>query len=262
MAMVDVDGSSHLSADSQPKYVRSNNKQCIRSDRASIHVCKHSFWATVCKTVCPVLSVCLCLSVCPVCNVGILWPNGWMDQDETLHAVRPRPWLYCVRLGPSSHLPKGHSPQFSADICYGQMAGWIKMPLGTEVCLGPDYCVLDGDPAPPPQKGDRAPQFLAHVCGQSAGWIKMAFGMEVGLGPDDIVLDGDPVPPKKGAQPPLPKVSVHVCCGQTAVCITIPLGVEVGLSLVDIVLDGDPAPSPLKGHSPSIFYQCSLWPNG
>jgi len=20
-----------------------------------------------------------CLSVCSVCNVGVLWPNGWMD---------------------------------------------------------------------------------------------------------------------------------------------------------------------------------------
>jgi len=26
--------------------------------------------------------------------------------------------------------PKGHSPKVSAHICYGQMAGWIKMPLG------------------------------------------------------------------------------------------------------------------------------------
>ena len=41
-------------------------------------------WATACKTVrpmlsdrCPVLSVCL-----SVCNVSVLWPNGWMDQDE------------------------------------------------------------------------------------------------------------------------------------------------------------------------------------
>ena len=25
------------------------------------------------------------LSVCPVCNVGVLRPNGWMDQDETWH---------------------------------------------------------------------------------------------------------------------------------------------------------------------------------
>jgi len=29
------------------------------------------------------------------------------------------------------------------------MAGWIKMPLGTEVGLCPGDIVLDGDPAPP-----------------------------------------------------------------------------------------------------------------
>jgi len=28
------------------------------------------------------------------------------------------------------------------------MAGWIKMPLGTEVGLGPGHNVLDGDPYP------------------------------------------------------------------------------------------------------------------
>jgi len=28
-------------------------------------------------------------------------------------------------------------PQFSADVCYGEMAGWIKIPLGAEVGLGP-----------------------------------------------------------------------------------------------------------------------------
>ena len=33
------------------------------------------------------------------------------------------------------------------------MAGWIKMPLGTEVGLGPGDFVLDGDPAPLPKKG-------------------------------------------------------------------------------------------------------------
>jgi len=37
-----------------------------------------------------------------VCNVGVLWPNGWMEQDETWHAGRPRPWPHCVRWGPSS----------------------------------------------------------------------------------------------------------------------------------------------------------------
>jgi len=32
---------------------------------------------------------------------------------------------------------KGHRPQFSAHICCGQMAAWIKMSLGMEVGLGP-----------------------------------------------------------------------------------------------------------------------------
>jgi len=32
------------------------------------------------------------------------------------------------------------------------VAGWIKMPLGIEVNLGPGDFVLDGDPALPPRK--------------------------------------------------------------------------------------------------------------
>jgi len=81
------------------------------------------------------------------------------------------------------------------------MAGWIKMPLGKEVRLDPGDFVLDGDAASTPQKGGRAPKFLAHVyCSQTAAWIKVPLGTEVDLGPDDIVLDGDPAPPpQKGA---------------------------------------------------------------
>ena len=83
------------------------------------------------------------------------------------------------------------------------MAAGIKIPLGTEVGLGPGDFVLDGDPAPPPAKGHRPP-ILAHICcDQMAAWIKMSLGMELGLGPGDFVLDGDPaVPSPKGAQPP------------------------------------------------------------
>jgi len=67
-----------------------------------------SFWATVCKTVRTMLSG--SCPDCPVCDIGVLWPNGWMDQDETWHAGRPRPRTHCVRWGPA-HLPqKGHSP--------------------------------------------------------------------------------------------------------------------------------------------------------
>ena len=54
---------------------------------------------------------------------------------------------------------KGHSrpPPFSAHICCGQMAAWIKMSLGTELGLGQGDFVLDGDHAPPSSKGGGAP---------------------------------------------------------------------------------------------------------
>jgi len=45
----------------------------------------------------------------------------------------------------------GKSPfQFTADVCCGQTARWIKMLLGTELGLGPGHIVLDGDPTPSP----------------------------------------------------------------------------------------------------------------
>jgi len=54
---------------------------------------------------------------------------------------------------------KGHSPrtQFLAPVYCDQMAGWIKMPLDTEINLGPDDVVLDGVAAPP--KRGTAPSF-------------------------------------------------------------------------------------------------------
>jgi len=77
------------------------------------------------------------------------------------------------------------------------------MPLGMELGLGPGDFVLDGDPAPPPQKRGGAPKFSAHVyCVKTAGWIKMVLGVEVGLNPGDFVFDGNPSPsPKTGRSP-------------------------------------------------------------
>jgi len=126
-----------------------------------------------------------------------------MGQDGTWHADRSRRWPHCVRWGPSSPSLHRHSPQFSAHICCGQMAGWTKMPLGREVGLSPSDILLDGDPAPLSKRGHSS-QLLAHVCcGQTVGWIKMALGTEVGLGPGHIVLDGNAAPPpQKGAQLP------------------------------------------------------------
>jgi len=101
-------------------------------------------WFGLCyRTVVCTGTVC-CLSVC---NIGILWPNGWMDQDVL--DGNPDP----PKKGTASHL-------IFFPVYYGQTAGWIKMPLGTEVGLGPDNVVLDWDPASPllpPQKGHSSP---------------------------------------------------------------------------------------------------------
>ena len=142
------------------------------------------------------------------------------------------------------------------------MAAWTKTPLGMDLGLGPGDFVLDGDPAPPPQKevGLRAAQFSTHVCcGQTAAWIKIPLGTKVGLGPDDIV-NGDTAPP---LQPP-PQFSAHICCGQMAAWIKMPLGMEEGLGPGDFVLDGDPAPLPKKGAEPppQFLAHVKLWPNG
>jgi len=78
-----------------------------------------------------------------------------MDQDETWHAG--------IGLGPGHTVLDGDpalpsSPQFLAHVCYGAMscygerAGWIKMPLAREVDLGSGHIVLHGDSAPCPME--------------------------------------------------------------------------------------------------------------
>jgi len=97
-----------------------------------------------------------CLSVC---DIGILWQNSWMDQDETWHADSPRPRPHCVRWRPSSP-QKGHSPQFSAHVCCGHTARWIKNQDATWYGSRPrprPHCVRWGpSPTPPPKKGGMA----------------------------------------------------------------------------------------------------------
>ena len=140
-----------------------------------------NYYYIVCKTVRPMLSdrypvLCPVLSVC---DVGVLWPNGWTDQDETWRAGRPRTRPHCIRWGASSPSPKReHIPQFSAHVYCGQTAGWIKMPLGSEVRLGSGDIVLDGGQVPPtlpPEKG-HSPQFSAHVyCGHTVAHLSCCF---------------------------------------------------------------------------------------
>jgi len=114
---------------------------------------------TFAKTVHLILSDrCHALSVC---YVGVLWPNGWMNQDATCHGGGPRPWPRCVRWEPRSPLrEKGHSrPQFSAHVFCAQMAGWIKTSLGSEVILVQGDIVLDGDSGPQLKGAHQPPTF-------------------------------------------------------------------------------------------------------
>jgi len=78
---------------------------------------------------------------------------------------------------PAPPLPKrgtAAAPRFGTRPLCGQMAGWIKMPFGTEVGLGPGHIVLDGgwswlpNLLCPSKKGHSRPHFSAHdYCGQS-----------------------------------------------------------------------------------------------
>jgi len=107
-----------------------------------------------------------CLSCLSVCNIGVLWPNGWMDQDETWHRGRPRPRPHCVGWGPSS--PQRHSrpPIFGPRLLWpndwmDQDATWYggrPRARPHSVRWGPS----------PPGKWAQQPHFSAHVyCGQT-----------------------------------------------------------------------------------------------
>ena len=103
----------------------------------------------------------------------------------------------------------------------GQMAGWIKMPLGMEVGLSPGNIMLDGDPAPPPRKTGTAPQFSAHVyCGQTAICIRIPLGTEVGLNLGHCVRWDPAPPPLRGHSP---QFSASVRYGQMAGWSKMPL---------------------------------------
>ena len=122
-----------------------------------------------------------------------------MDQDATWKRTSAQAMDIVLDVDPAP--PKGvQSPQFSAHDCCGQTDEWIKMPIGTEVGLGPGHIVLDGDP--PLRKGAQPPFSAYGYCGQTARWIKMPLVTEVGLGPGHIVLDRDPAPPRQRGSAP------------------------------------------------------------
>jgi len=85
-------------------------------------------------------------------------------------------------------------------VYYGQTVGWIKMPLGTEVGLGPGHIVLDGHPALLMERGIAAPTFVVYRRRQTCvhksrgpcllwpnSWMNQdTFGTDIGIGPGDV----------------------------------------------------------------------------
>jgi len=114
-----------------------------------------SFWATVCKTVRPMLSdrclSCLSdsLSVLSVMLVYCGKTVGWINMKLGVQ-VGLDPGHFVLDGEPVPPPQRGTaSPKFLAHFYCGQTAGCIKMPLGMEVGLGPGHIVLGGYPAPP-----------------------------------------------------------------------------------------------------------------
>jgi len=91
------------------------------------------FWATVCKTVSPMLSLscrsCLPCPVLSVCNVGVLWQNDIKMKVGVQVGLAPGHIVLDGDPAPAS--PTGHIPQIFGPYLLRQMAAvLIKMPLG------------------------------------------------------------------------------------------------------------------------------------
>ena len=132
-------------------------------------------------------------------------------------------------------------------------AWMIKTLLGTEVSLGPDNTVLDGDPALPfPWKGAQ-PTIFGTCLLWPNGCINQDSTWYGGrLQPRwHCVRWGPSSPSLKGHSP---QFSANVHCSQTAGWTKMPLGMEVGLSPGDFVFDRDPALSRKKGTAPHPIF--------
>ena len=165
--------------------------------------------------------------------------------------------------------PKGTAPQFAAHVCCGQMAGWIKMQLGTKVALSPGHIMLHGDPAP--SKRGTTPIF-GHCLLWPNRWMDKDVTWYGGRSrPCPRCVRWGPSSPQGAQTPNFRPMSVvakwpdgsrchlvrrqasarchcvrwgssspqrgqhlhfsaHVYCGQTAVWIKMPLGTMIGLS--------------------------------
>jgi len=124
----------------------------------------------------------VCLSCLSVYDVGVLWPNGWIDQDETWHGIG-HDLGHIVLDGYPAPLKRGQSSPFSAHVHCGQTAGWIKMPLGMEEGLGRSDFVL----SPSPKKRGNSPPILGPCRLWRNGWINQTPPHKTGTAGDSLL---------------------------------------------------------------------------
>jgi len=79
-----------------------------------------------------------------------------MDQDETWHAGRPRPWPHCVRWGPSSPYPTGAEPPIFGSYLLWP-SGWMNQDANWYGGRPrpKQHCVRWGPNFPSPKRGQR-----------------------------------------------------------------------------------------------------------
>ena len=131
----------------------------------------------------------------------------WLKRLDELgcHLVWRKASAHATLCSMGTHLPpeKEHSLHpILAHVYCGQTARWIKMPLRTEVNLGPGDVVRWGRSSP---KMGHSPQFSVHIyCGQTAGWTKTPLGTEVDFWPRAHCVRRGPSSATKGhSSPPL-----------------------------------------------------------
>ena len=156
------------------------------------------FWATVCKTVHPMLSN-HCLSLRSVLyNVGVLWPNGWTDQDETWHAGRPRPGHIVLDGDPAPPPPIFGPYMLRPNGCMDQDATWYgSRPWPRRLCVR-------RGPRSPFLKSGGAPKIFGPCLLLPKGCMDEAGTWHGGRPqPRRLCVRWGPSPlPKKGAEPP------------------------------------------------------------
>ena len=129
----------------------------------------------------------------------------WMNEDATWYTeVGLGPGDIVLDRDPASPPKNGQNPQFLAHVYCGQTAGWIKMPLGMEVVLGPGHIVPDGDrPSFPSRKRGTASPIFGLFLLWPNGWMHQDATWYGGRPqPRRRCVGWGPSTALKGAQPP------------------------------------------------------------